>query len=229
MGFEPINPLARDSGSQSRRVCQFRHTVERLSGGERRPDRCLDHRRAALLSEAMRTHPRNRLVRSLSVYLIDGLRSRIMLWFRIPKPTSFPDDFVLTQPPQTRADRAFGNLGINLLRSAHDFNAFHSGGRSNAVRHDVDCLTGRSATPWRVGLCHRNLGESTGDRRGLCGRLVGQRSRRHRVVCRVKDGFAAVRPATLIGSLFGFLDNAGNLVARVGHLDTIRKSFKSSS
>lgn len=30
VGFEPTNPLGRDSGSQSRRVCQFRHTVARL-------------------------------------------------------------------------------------------------------------------------------------------------------------------------------------------------------
>ena len=50
VGFEPTNPLPRDSGSQSRRVCQFRHTVARLGGGERRADRCLDHRRPAAFS-----------------------------------------------------------------------------------------------------------------------------------------------------------------------------------
>lgn len=50
VGFEPTNPLGRDSGSQSRRVCQFRHTVARLGGGEGRADRCMDHRRPALVS-----------------------------------------------------------------------------------------------------------------------------------------------------------------------------------
>ena len=60
VGFEPTNPLAKGSGTQSRRVCQFRHTVQGLMVVIRRPGNGKQPPRAASFPGLMYTCPRSR-------------------------------------------------------------------------------------------------------------------------------------------------------------------------
>ena len=71
MGFEPISPWARDTGSQSRHVYQFRHT--RSMG--RRPKR-------------------------LPIIRFNVADASGVLWLGIPFPISLPDYPRLPQAPQ---------------------------------------------------------------------------------------------------------------------------------